>query len=67
MLSFPISVSVTRPIAQSFMIIRPQMIGHLGFQNLVQHRIDQLFHSFSITGQKFWQKVRIQGSVTVGH
>ncbi len=62
-LSFPISVSITRPIARAFMTIRPQMLGHLGFQNLVQYRFDQLFHSFAIIGQKIWQKIRIQGNV----
>ena len=51
-LSFPIPVSISRPIARSFMTIRPQMIGHLGFQNLVQHRFDQILQSFSFIGQK---------------
>jgi len=55
-LSFPVSVPVTRPIARALMTIRPKMIDHLGFQNLVQYRFDQLFHSFAIIGQKFGKR-----------
>lgn len=49
------------------MPIRPQMLGHLGFQNLIQHRFNQLFHSFAIILHKVLQMFGIQGNVEFGH
>ncbi len=42
------------------MTIRPRMIDHLVFRNLVQHRFEQLFHSFAFIGQKIGQQIRIR-------